>query len=86
MFKEAQFVGLVKFCFLWTEQSFPYEFHDGPFAVKPTDPQIANITYTADVIDVTAAKQALSKSKNKEVVASTKNMVCDDEAPRSDPL
>ena len=36
---------------------------------KPTDPQIAHIAYTAGVIDVTAAKQAISKSKNKDVVA-----------------
>ncbi len=30
---------------------------------KPTDPQIAHIAYTAGVIDITAAKQALKKSK-----------------------
>ena len=27
---------------------------------KPTDPQIAHIAYTAGVIDITAAKQALA--------------------------
>ncbi len=36
---------------------------------KPTDPQIAHIAYTAGVIDITAAKQALKKSKNKEIKA-----------------
>lgn len=49
-------------------------------AAKPTDPQIAHIAYTAGVIDVTAAKQALSKSKNKEVVAFAEDMVRDHEA------
>ena len=29
---------------------------------KPTDPQIAHIAYTAGVIDVAAAKQALAKA------------------------
>jgi len=47
---------------------------------KPTDPQIAHIAYTAGVIDVTAAKQAISKSKNKEVVAFAQDMVRDHEA------
>ena len=47
---------------------------------KPTDPQIAHIAYTAGVIDVTAAKQAIKKSKNKEVVAFAKDMVRDHEA------
>ena len=32
---------------------------------KPTDPQIAHIAYTAGVIDVTAAKQALEKSRTR---------------------
>jgi putative membrane protein len=36
---------------------------------KPTDPQIAHIAYTADVIDITAAKQAISKTSNKDVKA-----------------
>ena len=35
---------------------------------KPTDPQIAHIAYTAGQIDVTAAEQALKKSKNADVV------------------
>lgn len=49
-------------------------------AAKPTDPQIAHIAYTAGVIDVTAAKQAISKSKNKAVVAFAQDMVRDHEA------
>jgi putative membrane protein len=36
-------------------------------AAKPTDPQIAHIAYTAGQLDIAAAKQALAKSKNKEV-------------------
>jgi putative membrane protein len=47
---------------------------------KPTDPQIVHIAYTADQIDITAAKQALSKSKNKEVIAFARLMVRDHEA------
>ena len=54
----------------------------GAFAqgAKPTDPQIAHIAYTAGVIDVTAAKQALEKSTNKDVKAFAANMVGDHEA------
>jgi putative membrane protein len=54
----------------------------GAFAqgAKPTDPQIAHIAYTAGVIDVTAAKQALKKSNNKEVKAFASDMVRDHEA------
>jgi putative membrane protein len=47
---------------------------------KPTDPQIAHIAYTAGVIDIDAAKQALQKTKNKEVKAFAENMVRDHEA------
>ncbi len=47
---------------------------------KLTDPQIAHIAYTAGVIDVTAAKQALKKSNNKEVKAFASDMVRDHEA------
>jgi putative membrane protein len=47
---------------------------------KPTDPQIAHIAYTAGVIDITAAKQALEKSGNKEVKAFAADMVRDHEA------
>ncbi len=47
---------------------------------KPTDPQIAHIAYTAGVIDVTAAKQAIKKSKNKAVVSFARDMVRDHEA------
>jgi putative membrane protein len=33
----------------------------------PTDPQIAHIAYTAGVLDITAADQALEKTKNADV-------------------
>jgi putative membrane protein len=49
-------------------------------SAKPTDPQIAHIAYTAGVIDVAAAKQAIKKSKNKAVVSFAKDMVRDHEA------
>ena len=41
---------------------------------KPTDPQIAHIAYTAGQLDIDAAKQALAKSKNKEVRAFAQDM------------
>ncbi|HET7805265.1 MAG TPA: DUF4142 domain-containing protein [Pseudolabrys sp.] len=44
---------------------------------KPTDPQIAHIAYTAGQLDIEAAKQALAKSKNKEVRAFADDMVRD---------
>jgi putative membrane protein len=47
---------------------------------KPTDPQIAHIAYTAGQIDITAARQAISKSKNKAVVAFAEDMLRDHEA------
>jgi putative membrane protein len=47
---------------------------------KPNDAQIAHIAYTAGVIDVAAAKQALSKSSNKDVKAFAEDMVRDHEA------
>ena len=47
---------------------------------KPTDPQIAHIAYTAGSIDVTAGKQAIAKSKNKDVIAFANDMVRDHEA------
>ena len=47
---------------------------------KPTDPQIAHIAYTAGVIDIAAAKQALGKTHNKEVKAFAQDMVRDHEA------
>ena len=46
-------------------------------AAKPTDPQIAHIAYTAGQLDIEAAKQALSKSKNKDVWAFANDMVRD---------
>jgi len=47
---------------------------------KLTDPEIAHIAYTADQIDIAAAKQALKKSKNKEVRAFAEDMVRDHSA------
>ena len=49
-------------------------------AAKPTDPQIAHIAYTAGVIDIAAAKQAISKAGNKDVKAFAEDMVRDHEA------
>jgi len=46
-------------------------------AAKPTDPQIAHIAYTAGQLDIEAARQALKKSKNKDVRAFAKDMVRD---------
>ena len=46
-------------------------------ADKPTDPQIAHIAYTAGVIDVEAAKLAVSKSKNTVVVDFANQMIRD---------
>lgn len=47
---------------------------------KPSDPQIAHIAYTAGVLDVEAGKQALAKSKNKDVRAFAEDMVRDHSA------
>jgi putative membrane protein len=47
---------------------------------KPTDPQIAHIAYTAGQLDIAAAKQALAKTKNKEVRAFADQMVKDHSA------
>src|SRR5690242_21722293 len=47
---------------------------------KPTDPQIAHIAYTAGVIDIAAAKQAIGKASNKDVKAFAEDMVRDHEA------
>ncbi|MGB9040891.1 MAG: DUF4142 domain-containing protein [Pseudolabrys sp.] len=44
---------------------------------KPNDPQIAHIAYTAGQLDIDAAKQALDKSKNKEVREFAQDMVRD---------
>lgn len=46
----------------------------------PTDPQIAHIAYTAGVIDIAAAKQAIKTSKNKEVLEFANDMLRDHEA------
>jgi putative membrane protein len=46
-------------------------------STKPSDPQIAHIAYTAGQLDIEAAKQALAKSKNKDVRAFAEDMVRD---------
>lgn len=46
-------------------------------SAKPTDPQIAHIAYTAGEIDIKAAKQALSKSRNREVRGFAQQMLRD---------
>ena len=46
-------------------------------AAKLTDPQIAHIAYTAGQLDIEAAKQALSKSANKDIRAFAEGMVGD---------
>ena len=43
-------------------------------AAKPTDPQIAHIAYTADLLDIEAGKQA---PKNQQVLAFAQQMVGD---------
>jgi putative membrane protein len=53
----------------------------GAFAQdKPTDPQIAHIAYSAGVIDIEAAKLALSKTKTKAVTDFAQSMVNDHQA------
>lgn len=47
---------------------------------KPNDAQIAHIAYTAGVLDINAAKQALAKSGNAEVKAFASEMVRDHQA------
>jgi putative membrane protein len=49
-------------------------------AAGPTDPQIAHIAYTAGVLDVEAAKQALKMSHNAAVRGFAQEMVRDHEA------
>jgi putative membrane protein len=49
-------------------------------SAKPTDPQIAHIAYTAGVIDIAAAKQAMTKASSKEIKAFAADMVRDHEA------
>lgn len=47
---------------------------------KLSDPQIAHIAYTAGVIDISAAKQALDKAGNKDVKTFAQDMERDHEA------
>jgi putative membrane protein len=53
----------------------PVMAHDGP-----SDAQIAHIAYTAGVIDIDAAKQALAKTHNPAVRAFAQEMVRDHQA------
>lgn len=46
-------------------------------AAAPTDPEIAHIAYTAGQLDIDAGKQALAKSKNKDVRGFAEVMVRD---------
>ena len=49
-------------------------------AQAPNDAQIAHIAYTAGVIDITAAKQALTKTANPQVKEFAQEMVRDHQA------
>jgi putative membrane protein len=51
-----------------------------------TDPQIAHIAYTADDIDINAARLALKTSKNSEIIAFANNMVSDHQAVNNQAL
>jgi len=53
---------------------------------KLTDPQIAHIAYTAGQLDIDAAKQALAKSKNKDVRAFAEDMQRDHTAVNNQAL
>lgn len=46
-------------------------------ADAPTDPQIAHIAYTADSLDIAAAKQALVRSHNKAIRSFAREMIRD---------
>lgn len=46
----------------------------------PSDPEIAHIAYTAGVIDVAAARQALAKSRDNKVRVFARTMIRDHEA------
>jgi putative membrane protein len=46
-------------------------------AAAPTDPQIAHIAYSAGLIDIASARQALAKSKNPAVRSFAEEMVRD---------
>ncbi|HEY4200665.1 MAG TPA: DUF4142 domain-containing protein [Devosiaceae bacterium] len=46
-------------------------------AAKLNDAQIAHVAYTAGQIDIAAAKQAISKSKNADVIAFANEMASD---------
>jgi putative membrane protein len=52
----------------------------------PTDPQIAHIAYTAGQIDIAAAKQALARSKNRQVRSFAEEMIRDHAAVNNQAL
>ena len=58
----------------------PAEPAAAPAAAAPTDPQIAHIAYTAGQIDITAAEQALRKTRNPAVKSFAETMVRDHKA------
>lgn len=49
-------------------------------AAGPTDPEIAHIAYTAGQLDIAAARQALAKSRDRQVRAFAEAMVRDHQA------
>ncbi len=59
------------------QQAAPATPAAAPAPAALNDAQIAHIAYTAGVIDVTAAKQALKKSHNPDVIAFAKEMARD---------
>lgn len=59
------------------QQAAPATPAAAPAPAALNDAQIAHIAYTAGVIDVTAAKQALKKSQNPEVISFAKEMARD---------
>ncbi len=55
-------------------------------SAKPSDAQIAHIAYTAGQLDIDAAKQALAKSKNKDVRSFAEDMARDHAAVNTQAL
>jgi putative membrane protein len=49
-------------------------------APKPTDSQIIYVVYNAGLVDSVAARQAIARSKNEDVIAFANDMVKDHEA------
>ena len=70
MFKEVIVATLLSFAMAGVAQA----------ADVPTDPQIAHIAYTAGQLDIDAAKQALTKSQNADIIAFAQLMQRDHQA------